>query len=326
MTISDFGWTGPWSERPATEFTLQADAGCTGFRGDPAGPPISIGGELGEYMGGVWAAYGALALHRRVSNGGPGGHLDMSMLEAITLMQSGEWLHSQLLAVPPVKRSVEVPSIEPAKDGYVGISMVTGQQWLDFAAMVDCPEFTEIPQLRFQIGRWDYRDWIRERIDPWMRERTVAEIVELGQLFRLPLAPLGNGATIPEMDHLQARGVYVDNPAGFRQPRAPWLMSVAAPGPGPRAPGDRRCGRRLPLGAKGTARPTRQAGTAAGRFAGRRFHRVLGWARRRRIRWPPSAPTSSRSSRSSGRTASAIPAGCAPTSTTGGSTAGSSTR
>ncbi len=59
-------------------------------------------------------------------------------------MQSGEWLHSQLLARPPIKRSVEVPSIEPAKDGYVGISMVTGQQWLDFAAMVDCPEFTEI--------------------------------------------------------------------------------------------------------------------------------------------------------------------------------------
>ena len=236
VTISDFGWTGPWSARPATEFTLQADAGCTGFRGDPAGPPISIGGELGEYMGGAWAAYGALALRRRVSKGGPGGHLDMSMLEAITLMQSGEWLHSQLLAVPPVKRSVEVPSIEPAKDGYVGISMVTGQQWLDFAAMVDCPEFTEIPQLRFQIGRWDYRDWIRERIDPWMRERTVEEIVELGQLFRLPLAPLGNGSTIPDMDHLQTRGVYVDNPAGFRQPRAPWLMSVARQAPVRKAP------------------------------------------------------------------------------------------
>ncbi len=202
VTISDFGWTGPWSERSASEFTLQAWSGCTGFRGDPAGPPISIGGDLGEYQGGVWAAYGTLALHRRVARGGRGGHLDMSMLEAITLMQSGEWLHSQLLRKPPITRSVEVPSIEPAKDGFVGISMVTGQQWLDFAAMVECPEFTEIPELRFQIGRWDYRDWIRERIDPWMRERTVAEIVELGQLFRLPLAPLGNGSTIPAMDHL----------------------------------------------------------------------------------------------------------------------------
>src|SRR6201999_1987549 len=123
VTISDFGWTGPWSERPATEFTLQAESGLTGFRGDPAGPPVSIGGELGEYMGGAWAAYGAMALRRRVRTGGPGGHLDMSMLEAITLMQSGEWLHSQLLHAPPVSRTVEVPSIEPAKDGYIGITM-----------------------------------------------------------------------------------------------------------------------------------------------------------------------------------------------------------
>jgi crotonobetainyl-CoA:carnitine CoA-transferase CaiB-like acyl-CoA transferase len=231
VTVSDFGLTGPWSDRPATEFTLQAWSGLTGFRGDPAGPPISIGGDLGEYMGGAFAAYGALALWRRVRRGGPGGHLDMSMLEAITLMQSSEWLHSQLLKVPPIRRSIEVPSIEEAADGYVGISMVTGQQWLDFAAMVDCPELTEIPDLRFQIGRWDYRDWIRERIGPWMRERTVAEIVELGQLFRLPIAPLGNGSTIPQMDHLRERGVFVDNPAGFRQPRAPWLMSAAAPAP-----------------------------------------------------------------------------------------------
>src|SRR4029077_6471464 len=118
VTVSDFGWTGPWSDRPATEFTLQAGSGLTGFRGDPAGPPISIGGGLGGYMGGASAAsgglalgggsaaYGGLALWRRVRRGGPGGHLDMSMLEAITLMQSSEWLHSQLLRVPPIRGSV----------------------------------------------------------------------------------------------------------------------------------------------------------------------------------------------------------------------------
>jgi crotonobetainyl-CoA:carnitine CoA-transferase CaiB-like acyl-CoA transferase len=236
VSISDFGWTGPWADRPATEFTLQADSGCTGFRGDPAGPPISFGGELGEYMAGAFAAFGALALRRRVRHGGPGGHLDLSMLEAMTLLQSSEWLHSQMLNVPPIRRSIEIPSIEQAKDGYVGISMVTGQQWLDFAAMVDCPEFAEIADLRFQIGRWAYRDWIREKIGPWMRERTVDQIVELGQLFRLPIAPLGNGSTISGMDHLQERGVYIDNPAGFRQPRAPWLMSVAAQAPVRSAP------------------------------------------------------------------------------------------
>jgi crotonobetainyl-CoA:carnitine CoA-transferase CaiB-like acyl-CoA transferase len=229
VTISDFGWTGPYAERAASEFTLQAWSGLTGFRGDPAGPPISIGGDLGEYMGGVFAAFGALAIRRRVAHGGPGEHLDLSMLEAITLMQSGEWLHSHLLNVPHVTRTIEVPSIEPAQDGYIGITMVTGQQWLDFAAMVDCPELTENPQLSFQIGRWQYRDQIREQIRPWLAERTVAEVVELGQLFRLPIAALGNGATIRDTAYATERGAFVRNSAGFHQPRTPWLMSQCAP-------------------------------------------------------------------------------------------------
>lgn len=237
VTISDFGWSGPFADRAATEFTLQAWSGCTGFRGDPAGPPISIGGELGEYMGGVYAAFGVLAVRRRVEHGGPGEHLDLSMLEAITAMQSSEWLHSQLLRVPPIRRTLEVPSILAAKDGYVGITMVTGQQWLDFTAMVECPQFEDIPQLRFQIGRWEYRDMIYEAIGPWMAQRTVAEIVELGQLFRLPIAPLGNGATVRDMDYMTERGVFVANPAGFHQPRPPWLMSRCAPAPPRTSPG-----------------------------------------------------------------------------------------
>ena len=246
VTISDFGWTGPYAERAASEFTLQAWSGLTGFRGDPAGPPIAIGGDLGEYMGGVFAAFGALAVRRRVEHGGPGEHLDLSMLEAITLMQSGEWLHSQLLQAPPVSRTVEVPSIEPAKDGYIGITMVTGQQWLDFAAMVDCSELTEIPQLSFQIGRWQYRDFIRERIRPWLAERTVEEVVELGQLFRLPIAALGNGATIRDTAYAKERGAFVGNPAGFHQPRTPWLMSRCRPASLRSAP---------PLGEADTTRP-----------------------------------------------------------------------
>jgi crotonobetainyl-CoA:carnitine CoA-transferase CaiB-like acyl-CoA transferase len=236
VTISDFGWTGPYADRAASELTLQAWAGSTGFRGDPSGPPIAIGGDLGEYMGGVFAAFGALALRRRVEHGGPGDHLDLSMLEAITLMQSSEWLHSQLLQVPPISRTVEVPSIEPAKDGYVGITMVTGQQWLDFAAMVDCPELTEIPQLCFQIGRWEFREFIRDRIRPWVADRSVDEIVELGQLFRLPIAALGNGSTIRDMAYMRDRDVFVRNPGGFHQPRTPWLMSRCGPAPLRRAP------------------------------------------------------------------------------------------
>jgi crotonobetainyl-CoA:carnitine CoA-transferase CaiB-like acyl-CoA transferase len=237
VTISDFGWTGPWAERAATEFTLQGACGATGFRGLPDGPPISVGGDVGEYVGGAMAAFGALAVTRRVRAGGRGEHLDTALLEAMTLsMQSSEWLHTHLLKVGPIRRSVEVPSIVAAKDGFVGMTFITGQQWHDFAAMVECPELSEHPEFTFQLGRWGHRDEILERIGPWMRAHTVAEIVELGELFRLPMAAIGTGATVVEQDHFRARGVFRPAASGLLAPRPPWRMTSAEPAPVAPAP------------------------------------------------------------------------------------------
>jgi crotonobetainyl-CoA:carnitine CoA-transferase CaiB-like acyl-CoA transferase len=238
VTISNFGWTGPWAERPATEFTLQALCGATGYRGVPERPPVSVGGQLGEYVSGAFAAAGVLALGRRVSGGGAGGHLDVSMLECMTLaMQSYEWLHFTLMQMESYARSIEVPSIEPAKDGWVGLSLLTGQQWLDFAAMVEQPILAEDPELAVQLGRWPRREEMYELIHPWLAERTVDEVVELSSLFRLPVAHLGNGATIAAMDHFVARGVFAPAPSGWWQPRPPWLISggtePAPPKPAP---------------------------------------------------------------------------------------------
>ena len=62
VTISDFGWTGPWTEHPATEFTLQAwSGGIVGLgRGAPDRPPVSIGGQIGEWLTGTYAAIGTM--------------------------------------------------------------------------------------------------------------------------------------------------------------------------------------------------------------------------------------------------------------------------
>jgi crotonobetainyl-CoA:carnitine CoA-transferase CaiB-like acyl-CoA transferase len=227
VTITPFGTTGPWAGRPASEFTLQALCGSMGFRGFPDGPPVAVGGELGSYAAGTFAAVAVLASLSR-----PAAHYDVSMLEAMVLtMQGYEWLHASLMGLTRFNRSIEVPSIEPAKDGWVGMTMVTGQQWQDFAAMVGQPKLAEDPDLCNQLGRWPRRQEVYDLIHPWLADRTVAEVVETASLYRVPMAPLGNGATVRSMDHFAERGVFVENPAGFEQPRPPWLMSGCAPAP-----------------------------------------------------------------------------------------------
>ncbi|WP_445168893.1 CoA transferase [Mycolicibacterium sp. Dal123E01] len=220
ITVSNFGWTGPWTEMPATEFTLQAWCGSTGSRGEPERPPIAVGGDLGEFIAGSYAAFFALAAHRG------GGSFDLSVLEAMTTsMQVFSWLRKELMLLEVVGRSTEVPSVERARDGYVGISMATGQQWQDFCAMVECPDLADVPELRFQIGRWEQRDLIRARTADFFATHTVDEIVELAALFRIPMTAIGNGETLFTMEHFIARESFDDHPGGFRTPRAPWRMS-----------------------------------------------------------------------------------------------------
>ncbi len=44
-------------------------------------------------------------------------------------------------------RTIEIPSIEPAADGWVGFCTITHQQWADFSAMIEHPEWGDDPGL-----------------------------------------------------------------------------------------------------------------------------------------------------------------------------------
>ncbi len=69
-SITPFGLEGPWSDNAATEFTLQAwSGGVVGLaRGLPDRAPVHVGGQVGEWLSGLFAAIGTLAASRRRSS------------------------------------------------------------------------------------------------------------------------------------------------------------------------------------------------------------------------------------------------------------------
>src|SRR6202030_4051427 len=56
----------------------------------------------------------------------------------------------------------------------------------------------------------------------------VEDIVERAAALRIPVAPVCNGETILTNEHLAERGGVVSNPAGFVQPRPPYLINGAS--------------------------------------------------------------------------------------------------
>ncbi|TMA36498.1 MAG: hypothetical protein E6J87_00370 [Deltaproteobacteria bacterium] len=199
VSISPWGTTGPYADRPATEWTLQAATGFIARRGIAA-----------------WTAARAT---------GAGRHVDVSIFEAMIACGpvfadlNGQFIGGLL------PMYFDVPSIEPAADGWVGFAPVTSQQWEDFCLMIGRPELGRDERFRWAQARSAHLAFFHEVIHAWTRARKISEILEQTELLRIPSAPIGNGAALPRTDHFIERGVFVENPGGFLQPRVPFALA-----------------------------------------------------------------------------------------------------
>ncbi len=246
VRISDFGQNGPLRDRDATPLTMQAASGWINTR-DPDRPPVQAGARISEYVA------GCLRRARRADRAADRiraiglVEVDVSVLESLlsTLpypMLMAEKMRS--LGLPANTRSAPMMGIVRAADGWVGINCLTGQHWLDVCAMLGLPEYGE-QQIAIMLGGPERAEFY-EKAQPWLAERTVAEIVELSQAMRIPAAPVNDGATVLDCPQYLERGFFVEGGGddwSFRRPGAPFRLSktpVLPPRPAPRLVRDRQ--------------------------------------------------------------------------------------
>lgn len=238
VALTPYGLTGPWADRPATDLTLQAASGGMAPRGAPGRAPLMVGGEPSYWFAGAVAAASVLGVFPRARATGLGELIDVSILEATHLEHGMHPVTFASMAQRPFQtsRGTPVPGIEPTSDGHVGFFVITGQQWLDFCALIGQPGWTEDEQLFIATERRLRADTLLGPIRDWTSARTTEEIVEVASLMRIPVAPIGNGATLPGVDQFIADNWFLENPAGFLQPRRPYRFEgeeIPAPAPAP---------------------------------------------------------------------------------------------
>jgi crotonobetainyl-CoA:carnitine CoA-transferase CaiB-like acyl-CoA transferase len=241
-SITPYGRTGPYAERPTSEFVVQAESGGLLVRGSPRGVPFQAGGRTSEWLAGTFSGLAIAAAARRAQRTGRGDHIDFSISEVMTLaaVSYTEYMRA-LVGDPPlsgVRRSIETPSVEPTLDGYVGFCTNSRVQFHNFLLLIERPDLIEGDPWSNQMDRqrgWD--EW-NEIVHAWTPKHTTEEIVRLASELRIPVAPVHGGENILECDHFVARNVFVDDATKtFKMPRRPWRMNdedPPAPRPAPR--------------------------------------------------------------------------------------------
>ncbi|OFJ54951.1 CaiB/BaiF CoA-transferase family protein [Mycolicibacterium grossiae] len=237
-SLTPFGLDGPWSDRAATEFTLQAwSGGAIGIgRGSQDRAPVHVGGQVGEWLAGAYASALTLAFRERALRDGNGELLDLSMLETQVLcLTYYPVTYQEMLGRPwRTERKPTVPGVAQAADGLVALGCGTAQQWFDLCAMSGHDEWIDESS---DLTITQQANLHADELYRWLREQRVDDVRDLASAFRIPNSPVANGENVTGMDHYVARGAFTSHPDGFLQPAHPYRIGEVAlhpPRPAPR--------------------------------------------------------------------------------------------
>jgi crotonobetainyl-CoA:carnitine CoA-transferase CaiB-like acyl-CoA transferase len=241
LSFSPYGRSGPWRDRLANDFIVQAESGVIAWHGRQDQIPFQSGGRIIDWTSAVIGAVGALAAVRRARNTGRGEHVDCSM-QATATYSSVSYMDAQhILTGPPdlkvPARSIQAPSIEPTSDGWVGFVVLTADQFERFLMLIDRADL---------IGdrRWYSSQYRSERLQewnaivhPWTRAHTTREVVDLATSLRLPVSRVNDGPGVLSEEHFRIRGAFGDSADGeFQQPQPPYTFDGQRPRPQGPAP------------------------------------------------------------------------------------------
>lgn len=156
-SVSGFGQTGPYSDRPALDIVVQAMGGMMSITGEPGGGPVRPGASYGDMTAGLFATVGVLtALHER-ERSGKGQAIDISMLDCQLAVMENSIMRYFVTGTVPERLGTRHPSATPfqafpTKDGHIVIALAFGEenQWGLLCAMLGVPEL--IDDERFETG------------------------------------------------------------------------------------------------------------------------------------------------------------------------------
>jgi len=194
-SISGFGQSGPYRDRPGVDQIAQGMGGLMSITGIPGQGPVRVGIPIADLCAGILLAQGILvALIERESTG-EGQWVHTSLLEAMLSMldfQASRWLMSG--EVPPQagnNHPTGIPTgVFETRDGHINIAAAGDEIYERFCKAIERPDLLTDPRFATARARSDHRDALMEVLMPVTRQKTSADWVALLNQAGVPCGPI----------------------------------------------------------------------------------------------------------------------------------------
>jgi formyl-CoA transferase len=219
-SISGFGQTGPYRDRPGFGNIAESMSGMRYVTGYPDRPPVRVGFAIGDEIAALYAVIGALMslLRRERAGDGRGDHVDVALTEAVFSLTEAaltEYLHEGVIQERSGNQlSRSAPSnIYPTKDGrWLAIGANTDHIFPRLLEAMGRQDLMRDPRFADNPSRVRHVQELDDIIAEWTRAYNLSDLMDVLQQHQVPAGPVMNVADIAADPQYQARDMILHVP------------------------------------------------------------------------------------------------------------------
>lgn len=239
IRVSGWGQTGPYRERGGYATIAEGFSGLASFTGfEDRGPMVSAF-PLGDYLAGIFGAFGAMVALRERDRSGRGQVVDVSLYEPLLrIIESVVVRYDQTGKLKPrlgneMEEDVPRNVYATADGGYISISCGSERIFENLARAMDRLDLKGDPRFTGMSARVVNRKAIDDIVAAWMRTKTTADAQALLERHGVVCGRVNDMADVLADPHVLARdaiSTLLDGELGPVRMPAPVPKLSATPG------------------------------------------------------------------------------------------------
>ncbi len=193
-SISGFGQTGPYANRPGLDQIAQGLGGHMSVTGKPGEGPVRSGAAISDMTAGFLTAGGIMAALLESHKSGEGQWLHTSLLQAQIFLldfQAARWtVDGEVAPQEGNNHPTNVPmGTFTTKDGYVNIAPMASM-WPKFCAVMALEDMEQDENFATPGARFRHRQEVDQRIEKVTVTRPTAHWVDILNAAGIPCGPI----------------------------------------------------------------------------------------------------------------------------------------
>ena len=213
-SITGFGQSGPYAERPGYDVLIQGMSGFMSITGEPDGEPQKGGVPISDLMAGMYATVGVCAALRHRESAGEGQHIDIGMLDTSVATLSMQGLNYLTSGVSPPRYGNAHPNIVPYQvfataDGHIILAIANDGQFDRFCGFADAAELCRDERFATNVERVRNRETLIPKLAAIIAARPSRHWLDGLEACNVSCGPINTIDQVFNDPHVRARGMEI---------------------------------------------------------------------------------------------------------------------